>query len=241
VWILSDLVIGVILFRGRARQRSPQRVSSGEIWLHVLALAALFGGAFPIFAIGADPTATAPPAFVVTARGDRLSVALHHAPLGQVLSELARQAKIHVEFPASIQNDLISERFDNLPLEQGISRLLLGHSVAMVYEAPSGQPQTANTTRRLAEVWVLPKHKPVGSAMVLDSWSDSAFFEEPDPGGRLVRLDDYAHRRDSVAVNTLAQAMVDPDTRVREKAQVLFDQAMLLASSNPAQARRTRK
>jgi hypothetical protein len=235
----------VILFLGRAGQRTPQRVSSGEIWPRALALAALFGGALPIFAIGADATAMAHPAFVVTVCGDQLSVALHHAPLGQVLSELARQAKIHVEFPASIQNDLISERFDNLPLEQGISRLLLGRSVAIIYEAPSGRSQTANTTRRLTEVWVLPKQKPAGSAMVraegLDAWSDPAFFEEPDPGVRLVRLNDYAHRRDSVAVNTLAQAMVDPDTKVREKAQFLFDQAMLLTVSSPAHARRTRK
>jgi len=214
-------------------------------WPRALALAALFGATFPTLAIGADATATARPAFVVMVRGDQLSVALHHAPLGQVLSELARQAKIHVEFPASIQNEYVSERFDNLPLEQGISRLLLGRSVAIVYEAPSGQSQTVNTTRRLTEVWVLPKQKPAGSAMVaadgFDAWNDHGFFEEPDPGVRLVRLDDYAHRRDSIAVNTLAQAMVDPDTRVRERAQFLFDQAMLLPSSRSAQVPRTRK
>jgi hypothetical protein len=211
------------------------------MWPHVLALAALFGAAFPTLAISADSTTTARPAFVVTVRGERLSVALSHAPLGQVLSELARQAKIRVEFPVSIQNEYVSDRFDNLPLEQGLSRLLLGRSVAIVYEAQWGQPRTANTTRRVSELWVLPKQKPVGSAMVVDAWSDSAFFDEPDPGVRLLRLDDYAHRRDSVAVNTLAQAMVDPDTGVREKAQFLFDQAMLLPSPSPAQARRARK
>jgi hypothetical protein len=224
-------------------QRASRRFNSGEIWPRALVLAVLLGGAFPTLAIGADSTTTTRPAFVVTVRCDRLSVALDHAPLGQVLSELARQAKIRVEFPASIQNEYVSERFDNLPVEQGLSRLLLGRSVAIVYEAQSGQPQTANTVRRVTELWVLPKQ--AGSAMVgvegLGAWNDPAFFEEPDPGVRLVRLDDYAHRQDSVALNTLAQAMVDSDETVREKAQSLFDQAMLLASSSPAQARRTRK
>jgi hypothetical protein len=216
-----------------------QRVTCRAVQRALVCCALLAGSVCGLSASGAVHAAE--PTFTLSVHGDRLTVQIDRVPLGRVLSELARQAKMRVEFPASIQNEYVSERFDNLPLEQGISRLLSGRSIATVYEAQSGQPQTANTTRRVTELWVLPKHKPAGSAIVLDSWSDSAFLEEPDPSVRLVRLDDYAHRRDSVAVNTLAQAMVDPDEMVREKAQSLFDQAMLLPSSRSAQAPRTRK
>ncbi len=230
--MLSDEAIGVILCRWRSgtRQRGPRRLSCGEIWPHALTVAVLFGGAFPTLAIGADATVTARPAFVITVRGERLSVALDRAPLGRVLSELARKAKIHVEFPASIQNDLISERFDNLPLEQGISRLLLGRSFAVFYDTASSRQQSGSNPARMTQLSVLPKAGRIGSARVaedaLNAWDTPAFLQDPDPKARLTGLDDYAQRRDTMAINTLAQAMLDPDETVRDKAQLMFNQAL---------------
>jgi hypothetical protein len=57
----------------------------------------------------------------------------------------------------------------------------------------------------------LPKEKqtqPVASvAAAPETWSRPAFLEEADPGARLAALDEFAERRDPLALDALAQAM----------------------------------
>ena len=166
--------------------------------------------------------------FTVSVHGDRLTVQLDRAPLGRVLAELARQARIRVQLPSSMRADPISDAFLDMTLEQGISRLLQGRSVAMFHENPSAQSGRSGDIA-LTQIWILPKQGQAATVSVLDAeetWSRPAFLDDPDPAVRLAALDEFADRRDAVALDTFAQAMVDEDEKVRAKAQALFDQAL---------------
>jgi hypothetical protein len=141
-----------------------------------------------------------------------------------------------------MQNELVSESFENLPLEQGIARLLAGRSFAIFH---GGASTGANASRLngLAQLWVLPGDGQSGSAFnrstilapgTQGTGTSSTFPQEPDPRARLAALDQLAQRRDAAAVDTLAEAMVDPDESVRAKAQAMFDQALMQAGAAPA-------
>jgi hypothetical protein len=194
--------------------------------------------------VSADLRRAAEPSFVLTVRGDRLTVKLDRIPLGRVLPELARQAGIRVEFPRSMRNDPIAESFENLPIEQGIARLLGGRSFAIFYGSASTGANAAGLDGS-PQLWVLPRDAQIGSPLnsaaaqaagTPSRWSASSFAEESDPEARLAALDQLAQRRDATAVDALAQAMVEPDESVRAKAQALFDQALMQAGA--ASARR---
>jgi len=182
----------------------------------------------------------AEPSFTLRVQGDRLTVRLNRAPLGRVLAELARQARLQVRLPPSLRADPLSDAFD-LPLGQGVSRLLLGYSFAIL----PGRPSTAAQEGALTQLWVLPKAVK-GSAEHLAAqeqagWSRPEFLDEEDPARRLAALDALAQRRDADALDALSQAMVDTDEAVRAKAQALFDHALLEVETSSAPAPRARK
>jgi hypothetical protein len=143
-----------------------------------------------------------------------------------------------------MQNDVVSESFENLPLEQGIGRLLAGRSFAIFHGSPTAQSGRSGDLAP-TQLWVLPKPEqapPAASvAAAPETWSRPVFLEDADPGARLAALDDFAERRDPLAVDALAQAMADADEAVRAKAQALFDRALLQPGAASAQAPRTRK
>ena len=151
---------------------------------------------------------------------------------------------MRVHLPQSMQADPISDAFADLPLEQGISRLLQGRSFAIFHGNPS--PQSGPSADiALTHLWVLPKQeqrRPVlAAADEQEAWSRPAFLEDADPTRRLAALDGFADRHDMIGIDTLAQAMVDADETVRAKAQALFDQALLQSGAPSAQVPGTRK
>ena len=125
-------------------------------------LAVVLGGTLPGVAVCADLPRAAAPAFQIAVHGERLTVALERAPMGRVLAELARQAGIRVDFPPSMQNDAVWASFEDMPLEQGISRLLAGYSFAIFHGSASTTPVPPDPHREMQLV-VLPKDERVGS------------------------------------------------------------------------------
>jgi len=209
----------------------------------VLGCGGLLAGALCALAVNCEALHAAESAFVLSVRGDRLTVQLHHVPLGQVLAELARQARIRVQLPPSMQADPISDAFADLPLEQGIARLLQGRSFAIFHESPSAQPIRSGDIAA-TQLWVLPKPDQAGLAPAAtdaqEGWSRRAFLDDADPARRLAALDDLTDRGDTIAIDALAQAMVDADDAVRAKAQALFDRALLEIGTSSAPVPRAR-
>jgi hypothetical protein len=97
-----------------------------------------------------EPTLPERP-FFLAVHNQTLSVKIENASLETVLSELAGQAGLKVSIASSARRDLLSTEFRNLPLEEGITRLLSGKSYALIY-APSG----SHPLWAVAEILVYP-------------------------------------------------------------------------------------
>ena len=196
-------------------------------------LAVVLGGTLPGVAVCADLPRAAAPAFQIAVHGDRLTVALERAPMGRVLAELARQAGIRVDFPPSMQNDAVWASFEDMPLEQGISRLLAGYSFAIFHGSASTTP-------------VPPVHLPVTQVVVLPKDERGG---SPEQGSVSLPISPQAaaspkqssQQREGAGLDTLTQAMVDPDENVRAHAQAMFEQALTQASATSAQKPEARR
>lgn len=140
----------------------------------------------------AEPRPPGAPAWVLVVQGDRLTVELKGVPLGAVLADLARQAGLRVALSEATGQDLVSARFRNMPLDQGIRRLLGPRSYVLVY-APRASGPSAPGPGRISEVMVL-------------SGQDQ--------------------QRAGDSVDALTYALVDPDERVRARAQGLWEEAL---------------
>ena len=71
--------------------------------------------------------------FTIEIAAGRLSAKIDDVPLGHVLKELGRQARINIYISASIAAEKITATFDNKPLAQGIKQILASHSYALTY------------------------------------------------------------------------------------------------------------
>ena len=196
-------------------------------------LAVVLGGTLPGVAVCADLPRAAAPAFQIAVHGERLTVALERAPMGRVLAELARQAGIRVDFPPSMQNDAVWASFEDMPLEQGISRLLAGYSFAIFHGSASTMPG-APVHYSVMQLVVLPKDERVGSpqqsSALLETNPRNAVFPKQSP-----------QQHEVAALDTLTQAMVDPDENVRAHAQAMFEQALTQAGATTAQKPEARR
>ncbi len=66
---------------------------------------------------------------------ERLSATLRQVSVGEVFAELARQTGIHVHVEGAAAIETVSVEFTNLPLEEGIKRILQGKNYALTYAA----------------------------------------------------------------------------------------------------------
>ncbi|PYM31660.1 MAG: hypothetical protein DME15_16955 [Candidatus Rokuibacteriota bacterium] len=91
----------------------------------------------------AEPRNPGSPSWILAVQGDRLTVELHRVPLGEVLAELARQARLHVALSEATGHELVSASFRHVPLDQALRRLLGTRSYVLVEEARRGEPTEA--------------------------------------------------------------------------------------------------
>ena len=92
----------------------------------------------------------------LTFQHGRLSGELERAPLGRLLSEVARQSGALVFLDPSLSAYPVTVRFHDLPLEEALKRICRDQSYAMVFSAE----RDADGRHRLTALRVYPKGSP---------------------------------------------------------------------------------
>lgn len=87
--------------------------------------------------------------FYLSVKDNTLSARITQIPLGEVLQALAREARVAVYVRGSAE--AISASFDELPLEEGVKRLLTGRDYTLAFERPA----PAGRSPRLIEIRIL--------------------------------------------------------------------------------------
>lgn len=180
----------------------------------------------------ASPPSPASPFVLVV--GDRLTVQLDQVPLPLVLAQLARQAGLRAWGSAAAADVLVSARFRDLPLAEGIQRLLGAHPHVLVYaRTPSALGAPARW--RLSEIILLSNAKPPAETQPAGD-PEVPVLADPDPQVRIQALEQWAQQRQGDAVDPLTHALVDPDEQVRARAQELWERLLApqAATSTPA-------
>jgi len=225
--------------RAKLLRQSPDAIMSRRSFCVVILLVLLLS----VLPLNAQVIQNPPSTLSVSIHDDRLTVNIDHATLAEVLAELARQADLRVSLSESAGKQVISRSFRDLPLEEGVERLLVGHSHAVLYEeAPS--PPGASSVKKIREIIVLSDEaapssqltdRPAAREPNLNSGVDvdamarvSAALQDPDPGVRLKALEEWAQHPGGYSIDPLTQALVDPDESVRARAQQLFDHALTI-------------
>jgi HEAT repeat protein len=159
---------------------------------------------------------------VVLVAADRLTVQLDRVPLPLVLAQLAHQAGLQVAGSAAAEGVLVSVSFRDLPLAEGIQRLL-GHQPHVLAYARAPAAPGAPGRWRLSEIILLSKAQPPAEPA-----GDPGIpaLEAPNPQVRIQALEQWAQQHQGDAVDPLTYALVDPDEQVRARPQALWERML---------------
>ena len=181
---------------------------------------------------------------IISAQEGRLTVQIHRVPLREVLAELAETVPLKVTIKENAGEDLVSALFIDLPLEEGIERLLQGQEYALLYKR-SATPFGPSESSRLAEIVVLPKGSRSASQAVTQTNEPPSFeeanpkapkaeeqvrfddlrgraLEAADPEDRIDALMELADEHNDRSLPILATAIRDDDSKVRATAITLL-------------------
>ena len=143
----------------------------------------------------------------LSVRGTLLSVQIDQASLGEVLGALARQIPLTVTAPNSVLQGRVSMTFTNVPLEEGIERILQGRHFALI-STRSSDNQGRLTQAKVLEIVVLNR---------ADSPSPGAPLETVAPSPLPVHQPTPKFLQEDVPLNYLkweALQASDPNTRL---------------------------
>ena len=188
-------------------------------------LVGLLLGLLPGVAAGAEPVPPLVVSWEVSLDGNALTVHANHAPLRLVLVELARQGGFRLHLGQGLEEAVVSTRFERLPLDEGLDRLLVGWPHAVLH-ASGTAGAGVRQVRRMTDLVVLApagaasREPPTGGASL------AAALASPDPQLRIQALEQWAAQREGSGVDPLTYALVDPDENVRARAQELFEAAL---------------
>jgi hypothetical protein len=147
---------------------------------------------------------------LVMVRAGRLTVRLHEVPWAVVLRELQQQTGIAFRVQDPLPGTATG-RFEGLPLENGLRRLLQNADLIFLYasEGPDSPP---------TQVWILPRQE--GGAAEGANTSARWSQETEDDVRVMIEAGLTAESREGyeAAVESLIQALQDPDATVRERA-----------------------
>lgn len=180
--------------------RGQQRKSRLMAMLLTGVMVFYFGWAY---AEGEGKAAAVP--FSLSIKNNTLSAEIENALLGEVLKELARQAQIEVYISESSVEDKISAKFDNLPLEEGIKRLLKGKNYTLTFARKDSAPP------RVAEIKVVNGSTPVSK---LSTEPASTASEPKTTDGEGKSPEDLAAEKSPEELAKLALEGTDSDIRV---------------------------
>ncbi len=209
------------------------RFTSGLMSFWVVAIALTM---VPTPEAAADTMAPSP-SWQVTVQGQRMSARVQDTPLETVLREISRRMPLTVSIQGTVAQAPISVRFKNLPLDEGIKKVLEGKEYAIIRRQSSSPAAGQAEASTLREVIVFSA--PGSDAYVTGTWTDvsggvarpsapalSAIESQPEPGSLMLQLEemgDLADEDESLPV--IARALEDQDARVRAKAMEVLEES----------------
>lgn len=190
----------------------------------MLSICALVVGATPALASEVGPGTSG--TWKVRIEGTRLSVDAHNAPLGQLLSDLARQASFSVSVKERVAQELVVAHLSNVLLEEAIHTLLQGKEYAII-RAGSGVSRQRGDYSDIREVLVFSARKGAGTSA--DEWVEYSTpatpsitdltqqaLHAPAPAERARALEELRGLvKDEDFVSILTRALGDQDAGVR--------------------------
>src|SRR5262249_51061522 len=150
----------------------------------------------------------------VAIKDGKLSVNAQGRSLRSVLNEISRDACVAVTGAGSVDDSPVSVQFQDLPIDEGLRRILTHYDTFFFYRAgQSGPPM-------LAAIWIYPKGQAQGVVPVPpEEWAGTKELEamraDPDPETRARAVQTLIERKPAqAAANILAESLRDQDDRV---------------------------
>lgn len=159
-------------------------------------------------------------ATAISVHGETLSVNLQEVPLNLVLEELARQANVNFVIPDGVGETLVSDTFKDVPLREGIRRLLKGHNYLLEY-IPSSKGSGDRSLPLAMRIRVLEKRSGDSAQVTPGSPVQRTTAGRGDSSGyvasRVAELRDLATEDDKEKLKTaLTGAISDANDEVRD-------------------------
>jgi hypothetical protein len=153
----------------------------------------------------------------VTVKEGRLSVRLENRSLDWILEEISREAKVAIISGAGVGRRRVSVAFQDLPLDDGLRRILKDNDAFFFYGA-DGKASVS-----LRAVWVYPKGRGAELQPVPpETWASTRELEghlaDPDPGVRARAIEALVEREGDGARDAVLEALKDQDVHVRTQA-----------------------
>ena len=177
---------------------------------------------------------------VVTKDQRKLTAKIEHVPLQDVLQDLANRLSINVSLLGFDGPHRVSTSFTELPIEQGIERLLQGQDYALLYTGPSSshikeiivlsRQNTANhsSSTRTAEVRLTKRKSKIGTEkpeQLQDQAIETRGQVLNELASKLDNLVQISEHDPIQRVSRLTQATKDPHPQVRALAKALLEQS----------------
>jgi hypothetical protein len=155
------------------------------------------------------------PAITLTTDG-ALSVSVSRVRLGKVLNEISALADLPIVVADTLVNDPVSFKLRDVPLAEGLTRLLAEYDAFYLFSASDRSPGS------IKAVWVYARGEgrdlqPVPSALWGSTKELEARLDDPDPDVRSDMYEKLIERQSDRALPTVLKGLADPDERVRAR------------------------
>jgi hypothetical protein len=164
-----------------------------------------------------SPEKRTEPASAVTFKEGSLSIRVEYRSLDWVLEEVSREAKVAIIRDGGAARRRVQIRFQDLPLDEGLRRILKDQDYFFFYGAEGNAPAS------LTAVWVYPKGEGRGLRPVPpETWASTRDLEgdlaDADPAVRARAVEALVERKREGAREALLEALKDQDEQVRTRA-----------------------
>jgi hypothetical protein len=198
-----------------------------------LAALTLLSAGFQAAGWCAGPARVPPPEFFIAVQGDRVTARLERASLRQVLAELRRQSGVQAQFADPVDDGTVWKTFADVPLIDALYRLLEGRSFALYYDAASTAAAASEQHALFVRILPPPAGVPGADSRSAEVPGQQVPIMQPppaevsaDPAAPSTAANPEKSPLAGATLDQLGHAMVDPDERVRARAQEMFDQTL---------------
>lgn len=145
-----------------------------------------------------------------TVAGGRLSVEVENRPLGQLVADISREARVAVMLAGGVGARQVSVKFSDLAVDEGLRRILAGDDVFFFYGGQGG----------LEAIWAYPKGRgrslePVPPEDWASTQELAAGLGAEDPNERAQAIQALVERVGKGAKDEVLGSLEDPEDQVR--------------------------